>query len=437
MSLLRPRFAPRLAPACLLALLLLLPGAGAAAQAPDDLPPELARRLAQLDPDDVPACAAAAAACVRAERIDLAMKLCRHVLRRDPGHEDAYALISGLAAGRPIPAESEPRTKARTALPESFVARESEHFVLFSDADPAWSRTQLWRLERTHDRFIAFARAAGLRPLPLRHRIVAIAFANLEDYLAFARANDGSTGAGVAGYYNAVHDHLVYFHVESDRNVARAREDLERLAGQADAMRRDARRARSRGQGGDARALRRRAGAVDDRLAEESARLDAFARARSSAVTLHEAIHALAFGTEVQSRFVMQPLWLTEGLATAFESDEPGGDFGPDRDFALRRDVFEALADAGRLLPLADLIALDHGAIAGRMDLAEVLYAQSCAFVSWLCVHRRGGLAEFLAEINAAAGKPFGAAEQRAAFERAFGPIDRIEEQWRRYEGVG
>ena len=65
----------------------------------------------------------------------------------------------------------------------------------------------------------------------------------------------------------------------------------------------------------------------------------------------------LAFNTGVQTRGVMYPLWVSEGLATNLEADGAGG-LGLGRDNPGRRERLLRARAEGRLVPIADFLTL-------------------------------------------------------------------------------
>jgi hypothetical protein len=197
---------------------------------------------------------------------------------------------------------------------------------------------------------------------------------------------------------------------------------------------RASRRARRVGQREEARRLAEEA---DDRIGhldEQERKLNEFAIQRSISVTIHEAIHQLMFHTAVQSPYVQHPLWLTEGLATAFETDRPRSRFGPLQEFAPRRQRFYHLLDTGQLMPLRDLVTVDPNRLFTRPGLVDAVYHQGYALVTWLARKRRPQLRDYLRALNDLPSGVPSAQTQLAVFERIFGNVDRLEKAWLEWE---
>ncbi len=288
------------------------------------------------------------------------------------------AALPGPAAAAPaaaLPVDSTTRRDAAALLPK-FRQVTSEHFVLLSDAGRSWTRKQARVLERTYDEFQRFAAVIGARPAPLKHRLVCVLFSEREQFAAFA-LNDNVSASWSVGYYSLPCDRTVLFDGTSELGA------------------------------------------------------DPFAAARTVATTVHEAIHQLHYHTGVLNRRVQYPLWCSEGLATAFETDDPTSEFGPDRGTGPRHRRFLRLVREGGLLPLRELVALET-VPGGRADAAMTIYSESCGLVRWLARHRIRELGQYLQSMSAERpGRP-GAARHVALFEVAFGDLSTLEATWLR-----
>ncbi|MCP3904723.1 MAG: DUF1570 domain-containing protein [Planctomycetes bacterium] len=395
---------------------------------------EFERRLAGIGAGDHAAAVKLAAWAAEAGLLDHGEALYRAVLREEPMNDEAYYALWDLCRARPPAKHSSELVAARAQLDASFVLYETRHFAILSDADEGWTRTQGDRLERTHDRFIRFANNLQLRPLPIDHKLVAVVFDDRADFVAFARADGNAADGRLAGYYSPAKDRLVFYHVESDENVASARRQLEDMQAEITAAVRASRRARRVGQREEARRLAEEADARINHLDEQERELNHFAIQRSISVTVHEAIHQLMFHTAVQSPYVQHPLWLTEGLATAFETDRTRSRFGPGQEFAPRRQRFYYLLDTGRLMPLRELVTADADRFLTKPGLVDAVYHQGYALVTWMARDRRPQLRDYLRALNALPSGVPKPATQLAVFERIFGDVDRVEEDWLRFE---
>ncbi len=145
------------------------------------------------------------------------------------------------------------------------------------------------------------------------------------------------------------------------------------------------------------------------------------------------AIHQLAFHTRIQSAQIQNPLWISEGLATAFETDRPKASFGPDREYAMRREQFGLLLADDRMIPLRELVTYTEMPN-DQDDTIAGVYHQSYALVTWMSRFRCGDLREYLERLRREPpGRPT-PERHLEIFEGAFGDIDRLERVWTRYE---
>lgn len=335
------------------------------------------RRSIGCSEHDLPCHLRAAAQAEQAGDLDFAEATYRHILRLDPDSEPAYAALIALTDGRTLSKESDSYNDARELLDRTFLEYETRRFIVLSNADPRWSRSQAEHLERAHHQFMRFVNRLGIRPLPLQHKLVCVLFEHQRDYQDFAATNDNIHDPWIAGYYSPRHDRVVFFRtVDGGRDVS---DDV------------------------------------------------------SIATTIHEAIHQLHFHTRVKSLYVQYPLWICEGLATAFETSEPGGAFGPDHEYAPRRDRFLDLLESGEMLPLSKLVVLTAMHDASQATV-HAMYHQSYAFVVWLNRFRSDQLRAYLQSMLREPPGKVSADRQTELFEAAFGPVKAVEQQWLQHE---
>ena len=307
---------------------------------------------------------------------------------------------------RPPALKSSVYTKTHKLLPARFLDYETKQFVVISDAAPGWSRQQALLLDRTYHQFNRFTKRLGIRPGPLRHKLVCVMFQQHSDYRRFAEANDGVTAEWISGYYSPKNDRIVFYNIETNPDFAEA------LRVSADRLTRS-------GEG--------HAPAGRSRLRDEYQKA-------ATATVVHEAVHQLAFHTRIQSPQIQNPLWLSEGLATAFETDRPGMSFGPDHEYDLREEQFRELLEDGKLIALRDLVTYSYMPDNSDDTIAAV-YHQSYALVRWMSRFRRPELRRFMIDLRSETpGRP---TRQRHLnlFEKAFGDVDRLERAWLRFEG--
>ncbi|MFM7808397.1 MAG: hypothetical protein ACKPEA_10805, partial [Planctomycetota bacterium] len=124
-------------------------------------------------------------------------------------------------AGAALATRSEVRDATRPLVP-TMQPTETDHFVLLSDAPKENTQSIAGLLESTYRSFQQNCLRLGVRPEPLKHKLVAVMFREKGDYSVFARTNDGMDQAWAAGYYNPGADRLVLFDGLSDEKVQKA-----------------------------------------------------------------------------------------------------------------------------------------------------------------------------------------------------------------------
>ncbi len=320
----------------------------------------------------------------------------------DPAGRSDQQRFTARATG--LQAESDMYRRTRERLPQRFLGYETKRFIVLSDAAPGWSRQQAALLDRTFHQFNRFTKRIKIEPRPLRHKLVCVLFQEHADYRRFARDHDGVTAEWISGYYSPKNDRIVFYNIETNPDFAealRVSKSAERIA-------------KVEGHGPAARGRLR----------------DEYQKA-AIATVVHEAVHQLCFHTRVQSPQIQNPLWLSEGLATAFETDRPNRSFGPDRKYDLREEQFLELMEEGKLIPLRTLVTYSNMPD-NQDDTIAAAYHQSYSLVTWMARFRKADLRKFMNTLrNERPGRPT-PQRQLQMFEQAFGDVQQLEKVWLR-----
>lgn len=351
---------------------------------------------------------------------------------RDPTSRSraAGALRSLERAGYELPVDEAEITKTTDLVSRSFRRFESDHFVLLADTPRAAAVAKLGALERSHDQFFRVMDRLGFEAIPPEHKLLCVLFADHAMYRDFASANDNVNAAWVAGYYAGLSNRAVFYEDDSAPGYAKAMSALDNAAQQTGDLEREATQARRAHQKDRARLIANQASDLKRQIQAERTRLSVEAKQTSISKTIHESIHLLAFNTGVQSRMREYPFWVTEGLATNFETNRPNAAFGPDRPSTLRQDELLRAFETDRALPLRTLVALASPPSDDPRD-TEAIYAQSWSLFASLYRTQRRALAGFLNDLlNEPAGRMTDA-RRVELFEHRFGDIERLEKRWR------
>lgn len=335
-----------------------------------------------------------------------------HATDADLGPASADASLEAPAIE--LPANRRLIERARRRLPAHFALHTSSSFAMLSDLAAHETQAHGRCMERAYEEFLRFARACGLEPRPLEHKLVSVCFQSDEEYRSFAMAEDGPAGASVSGYYSPRSD-LVVMHVGQNRATLRGSKP--RMVAQAHAQ----------------TPVLRFEPELTPSAEETSSPPHHGCSGDSIAKRVHETVHQLTFHTRVMNPAVQYPPWICEGLATAFETESPEQPFGPDVDFAPRREVFQQLLANDDVWRLRHLVSISRVPADGRAS-ARIIYHQSYALVTWLYRHRRDQLRDYL---NAMVREPAGAVSPERnlqLFEQSFGDVEVLERQWLDHE---
>lgn len=280
-------------------------------------------------------------------------------------------------AGSLLRADEDSVNRTWRALGPHFVRTETEHFVILSDCDPDWVRVRADLLERTREQVFRVAADLDLPVFPHEHKLLCVLINDHGEYRAFARAHDGLEARWIAGYYATLSNRVVFYNDETSPAYQRVRNRLTNYEQQLRDARDRANQAEREQQTDLAMRLHGTAADLDERIRRERERLDQRATAYSLTKTAHEAVHLLSFNIGLQLADRDYPFWFSEGLATSFETDNPGERFGPDVISSPKRDDrFHELRADGRMLSLHRLAGLGEVPNSDA-ELADAMYSQS------------------------------------------------------------
>jgi hypothetical protein len=317
---------------------------------------------------------AAAAKAARAGQPATALGHWASILRLDPTRDDARRHLEEDAR-TPPPLESPALADARADLPRGFREERTAHFVVLTDADPAWSLEVGRRLERAHREFEVFTRRLGLEAMPLRHRLVCVVFRHKRDFERFGREHDGVGVSWAHGYFSPRSDRVVLYDPSSQRS-------------------------------------------------------DRFAEARAVAALMHETAHQLSFHRLVQDVTVQYPLWLNEGLATSFECAVDDAAAGPWEPFDPRERRLARLVEEDRLVPLREFVGLTTLGRTVDAEAIETTYGQCYGLFSWLVTTRPARVRGFLEAMQIEPPGPVSRPRLVELFETHIGSLASTESAW-------
>ncbi len=306
-------------------------------------------------------------------------------------------------------------------LGPGFVRIETTHFVILSDCPLEWTRARASLLERARHQFYRATERLFVKPVEHPGKLLCVLINDHARFREFGRTQDGLDAGWVAGYYSSKNNRIVFYNDAVSPEYAQVWSQLATYDAQVRDARARAVEARRADREETARRLELAADDLAERVERERDRLRKQADDFSTAKTIHEAVHLLAFNTGLQRRGVDYPFWLSEGLAASFETYDAGGAFGPDRDGADgRRQRYLELVNAGQAPPLAEIVMLSRSALL-EADAADAMYAVSACLFTYLFQHDRAALSLYLKSLTAEQGRRLSPQQHLELFVRHFG----------------
>ena len=138
----------------------------------------------------------------------------------------------------------------------------------------------------------------------------------------------------------------------------------------------------------------------------------------------HELAHQLAFNTGLQKRGVMYPLWVSEGLATQYETALLSGGITN----AARNDRLVQMRVDGRIIELKEFVCLTR--LPADNGRCEDIYAQGWGFFKFLLKHHPDRLREYLKTLYCKKNGYRSIETLHQEFSDHFGTIDSLNKEW-------
>ena len=324
---------------------------------------------------------------------------------------------------------------ARSLLPEEFKKYKGTSHLIFTDSD--WESLSEIRgtLRRTWSEYRGFCRRMGvILPRP-DEKLVCIIFDEHDDFLNFAKKTEGDHAILelANGYFSPRYDWIALFEPLYHDSTLEAEQVLHSRQRELDAF-------QQRLDESDLPPDRRQQSQDEiDRLQRgidhQFSHMEQWARDVRTAVTIHEAIHQFTHVCHTWPGINIWPMWLHEGLATAFETNDSSSGFGPDRVDQTRDLEFIELLEQERLIPLRDFISMKAYGDQSEATLS-VMYPQTYGLMTWLYEYRTPQLAQYLKRLSAPPEEE-GVQDPVRLFEEVFGKIDALEKRWHRIEKTG
>jgi hypothetical protein len=263
----------------------------------------------------------------------------------------------------------------------------TEHYVVCYNTTETYARWNAKLYETRLAGFLKFWQSKGLKLQKPRFPLVALIFATKQDYVAYAKQDfDGSEGT--FGYYHQTKNRLASYDLTGIEGVLPPGVRVNREA------------------------------LLNTILARPEAE-------RTVSTVIHEATHQMAFNCGLQTRLGDNPLWLSEGIATFFETPNGIGKLNTFNYSNLIQTLPNRTPDS-----LAVLLTDDS-----RLRSAETTttgYAEAWGLFHFLVNSNPKGMVKYLEIIRQLpVGSPSSSKERLALFQACFGEdLEKLEREF-------
>ena len=278
----------------------------------------------------------------------------QQILHIIPG--ETIAQRSALSEVNPLtPKQLGQKTVA--SLPDGFSFITTRHYLICYNTSLGYARWSAALLERLFTGFHAFWSQAGLEVRQPEQPLVVIIFSNRNDYKRAAEKEVGNASHSIVGYYNQLTNRITTYDITgSDSNDPTTRQSLST------------------------------AGNSILRNPQASSLI---------ATLVHEATHQLAFNAGLHVRLSPTPVWLSEGIATYFETPDLTNSRGWQSIGAINEARLELILKQFTPGLISRFIVEDEPF--HNPDEALLAYAHAWALVSFLATMRREDFCKYIA----------------------------------------
>ena len=250
--------------------------------------------------------------------------------------------------------------KTVASLPDGFSFITTRHYLICYNTSLGYARWSAALLERLFTGFHAFWSQAGLEVRQPEQPLVVIIFSNRNDYKRAAEKEVGNASHSIVGYYNQLTNRITTYDITgSDSNHPTTRQSLST------------------------------AGNSILRNPQASSLI---------ATLVHEATHQLAFNAGLHVRLSPTPVWLSEGIATYFETPDLTNSRGWQSIGAINEARLELILKQFTPGLISRFIVEDEPF--HNPDEALLAYAHAWALVSFLATMRREDFCEYIAHFK-------------------------------------
>jgi hypothetical protein len=284
----------------------------------------------------------------------------------------------------PTPAK-ELAAKVSKDMPPGSKIIETDHFVVCYNTSDVYARWNANLYERMYKGMRRFWKEQGVDVCDARFPMVALIFRTQQEYLDYAK-RDFNGAENTFGYYIQTTNRLATFDLTGVEGMIPPGMKIQR----------------------------------EELITEIFSRPEA---ERQVATILHEACHQIAFNTGLQKRLGDNPLWVSEGIATFFESPDFNSSTGWGGTGKVNRYNLANLRAYGLNRPADSLLKLlSNDDLLRNSNTATAAYAESWGLTFFLIKRRSKQYVEYLSLLESRSpGEKADSKQRLDDFKKCFG----------------
>jgi hypothetical protein len=326
--------------------------------------------------------------------------LAREVLDREPNYRDAFNMLLECDRRNPIPDDPKLEATLASAISKAmghpFKSKSTRHFILVYDTPEEFSSRCASQVEAAYDAFMVYLNSRSIHPNLLTRRLVVVLYAKRADFQNYAKLADGSELPLAGGYYSGATNFVAFYDDSSSEEAVKLEGTLKDSIKKSNELAVQIDDASRRGQTGLVNTLSVERARIEQWISATRADHQAHAGRQNASKTMHEAAHQLSFNTGVQVRNADYPMWLSEGLATQFETTDRTGRVDPLIVNPTRLSAFREAQREKKMISLETLIMENPPASVDNKTM-NIWYGASWAFFHYLYEERRGAIEKIFA----------------------------------------
>ena len=291
--------------------------------------------------------------------------------------------------------------KSLALMPQGAKFIVTEHFVVCYDTTDVYARWNANLYERMYKGMMRFWKEKGIELEAPRFPMVALIFSRQEDYIDDSK-RDFRGGENTFGYYTQTTNRLATFDLTGIEGMLPPGAQVQR----------------------------------EELITEIFSRPQA---ERQVATILHEACHQIAFNTGLQRRLGDYPFWLSEGIATFFESPDFNSSSGWGGTGKINYFNLGNLRQYARIRPADSMMKLlVQDDLLRRGETSTAAYAESWGLTYFLIKRKPKNFVEYLKLLRERLpGNPADAKQRLDDFRSCFGEdLDKLDKEFVRFVGT-